>query len=69
VSWPREAFEALRQIVLIDHRVNELTDRVKAIALTCEELDRRTTRLEAKFELLERVAARPRRGLPNKSEK
>jgi hypothetical protein len=66
VSWPREAFEALRQIVLIDHRVTELTDRVKSMAVTCEELDRRMTRLEAKFELLERMAARPRRGLAEK---
>jgi hypothetical protein len=69
VSWPREAFEALRQIVLIDHRVNELTDRVKEIAVTCQELDRRLNRLEAKFELLERMAIPSRRALPEKSDK
>jgi hypothetical protein len=69
VSWPREAFEALRQIVLIDHRVSDLTDRVKTIATTCEELDRRLNRLEAKFELIERMAAPARRALPEKSEK
>jgi hypothetical protein len=69
VSWPREAFEALRQIVLIDHRVSDLTDRVKTIASTCEELDRRLNRLEAKFELIERMAAPARRALPEKSEK
>jgi hypothetical protein len=69
VSWPREAFEALRQIVLIDHRVNELTDRVKEIAVTCQELDRRLNRLEAKFELLERMAIPSRRALPEKSAK
>jgi hypothetical protein len=69
VSWPREAFEALRQIVLIDHRVSDLTDRVKTIATTCEELDRRLNRLEAKFELIERMAVPARRALPEKSEK
>jgi hypothetical protein len=69
VSWPREAFDALRQIVRIDHRVHDLTDRVKAIAVTSEELDRRLNRLEAKFELLERMATRTRRALPEKSEK
>jgi hypothetical protein len=69
VSWPREAFEALRQIVLIDHRVNGLTDRVKEIAVTCQELDRRLNRLEAKFELLERMATPSRRALPEKSDR
>ena len=69
MSWPREALEALRQIVLIDHRVNELTDRVKEIAVTCQELDRRLNRLEAKFELLERMATPSRRALPEKSDK
>jgi threonine dehydrogenase-like Zn-dependent dehydrogenase len=31
VSWPREAFEALRQIVLIDHRVSDLTDQLRGV--------------------------------------
>jgi hypothetical protein len=69
VSWPRHAFEALRQIVLIEHRVNGLTDSVKQLALTCQDLDRRLTRVEAKFELIERMAAPARRALPEKSEK
>jgi hypothetical protein len=69
VSWPRDAFEALRQIVLIEHRVNSLTDTVKQLALTCQDLDRRLTRIEAKFELLEQMAAPSRRVLPSKSEK
>jgi threonine dehydrogenase-like Zn-dependent dehydrogenase len=56
-------------MVLIDHRVNDLTDRLKAIALTCEELDCRLNRLEAKFELLERMATPTRRALPGKKEK
>jgi hypothetical protein len=69
VSWPRDAFEALRQIVLIEHRVNTLTDTVKELALACQDMDRRLVRLEAKFELLERMAAPSRRALPEKSEK
>jgi len=69
VSWPRDAFEALRQIVLIDHRINGLTDRVSQLALACQDLDRRLTRLEAKFELLERMAPPRRRSLPEKSGK
>ncbi len=69
MSWPRDAFEALRQIVLIDQRINGLTDTVKELATTCQDLDRRLTRIEAKFELLERMAAPSRRTLPEKSEK
>lgn len=69
MSWPRDAFEALRQIVLIEHRINGLTETVKKLALTCQDLGRRLVRLEAKFELLERMATPQRRALPEKSEK
>jgi hypothetical protein len=69
MSWPRDAFEALRQIVLIENRINTMTDTVKELALACQEMDRRLVRLEAKFELLERMAAPSRRVLPEKSEK
>lgn len=71
MSWPREAFEALRQIVLIDERINNLTNQVKELAQTCKDLETRLNRLEAKFELLERMAAPAprRRELPEKSEK
>ena len=68
MSWPRDAFEALRQIVLIETRINTMTDTVKELALACQEMDRRLVRLEAKFELLERLAAPSRRILPEKSE-
>lgn len=61
MSWPREAFEALRQIVLIDERINNLTNSVKELAQTCKDLDARLIRLEAKFDLIERVAGRSRR--------
>ena len=69
MSWPREAFEALRQIVLIEHRIHTMPDTVKELALTCQAMDRRLIRLEAKFELLERMASPSRRALPEKSEK
>ncbi|MGB7730317.1 MAG: hypothetical protein WBL50_19970 [Candidatus Acidiferrum sp.] len=71
MSWPRDVFEALRQIVLIEHRVENMSETVKQLALTCQDLDRRLTRMEAKFELLERMAtpSRPHRALPEKSGK
>lgn len=69
MSWPRDAFEALRQIVLIENCINTMTDTVKELALACQEMDRRLVRLEAKFELLERMAAPSRKVLPEKSEK
>ena len=69
MSWPRDAFEALRQIILIENRINTLTDTVKELALACQEMDRRLIRIEAKFELLERMATPSRRALPEKSEK
>jgi hypothetical protein len=68
MSWPRDAFEALRQIVLIENRINTMTDTVKELAVACQEMDRRLVRLEAKFELLERMAAPSRRVLPEISE-
>jgi hypothetical protein len=69
MSWPRDAFEALRQIVLIENRINTMTDTVKELADACQGMDRRLVRLEAKFELLERMAVPSRRVLPETSEK
>jgi hypothetical protein len=61
VSWPRDAFETPRQIVLIEHRVNGLADTVGELAVTCQEFDRRLGRWEAKFALLEQMATPGRR--------
>ena len=69
MSWPRDAFEVLRQMVLIENRITTMTDTVKELAVACQEMDRRLIRLEAKFELLERMATPSRRALPEKSEK
>jgi hypothetical protein len=50
--------------------MDSLTEQVKNIALACQDLDRRLVRMEAKFELLERMAApSARRSLPEKSGK
>ena len=70
MSWAREALAAIRQIILIEHRMDSLTEQVKQIALTCHDLDRRLGRVEAKFELLERMATpAARRSLPDKPAK
>ena len=54
----------------MEHRMDTMTEQVKQIALACQDLDRRLVRMEAKFELLERMAApATRRSLPEKSEK
>ncbi len=66
-----DVIEALRQIVLIEDRVEDMSDTMKQPALTCQDMERRRTRMEAKFELLERMAtpSRSHRALPEKSEK
>ena len=70
MSWAAEVLTGIRKIVLIEHRMETLTEQVKQIALACQDLDRRLLRVEAKFELLERMAApAARRSLPEKSEK
>jgi len=67
VSWAKEALQGIRKIVLIEHRMDDLSTQVKALADTCKDLDRRLIRMEAKFELLERMARASRRSLPAKS--
>lgn len=69
MSWAADAYAAIRKIVLLEDRMESLTRQVDGLARAFGELDRRLIRLEAKFELLERVAAAPRRALPEKSEK
>jgi hypothetical protein len=65
MSWARDAYAAIRKIVLIEDRMDSLTDQVKNLADAYRDLDRRLVRLEAKFELIEKVAtSAPRRALP-----
>jgi len=54
---------------LLEDRMEGLSTQVDGLATTFSELDRRLIRLEAKFELLERMASPSRRALPEKSEK
>jgi len=70
MSWARDALVSLKKIILLEERIANLTEQSKQLMDTCGDLDRRLIRLEAKFELLERMAAPPtRRSLPEKSEK
>ncbi len=66
--WAGEAVAAIRKMVLIEDRVDRLTDQVKLIAESCQEMDRRLVRLEAKFELIEKVAVTRPRSIRRQSE-
>jgi hypothetical protein len=67
VTWAGEALAAIRKIILIEERVNALTEQVKRLADAYLELDRRLLRIEAKFELVERISGGQRKGLPARS--
>ena len=67
MSWARDALSAIRKIVLIEDRMEALTAQVKHLADGYTDLDRRLVRLEAKFDLIEKMAAPGRRALPAKS--
>ena len=55
MSWVSEVYTAIRRIILLEDRVENLTAQVKDLADSYAELDRRLIRLEAKFELIEHV--------------
>ncbi len=67
MSWARDAVSAIRKIVLIEDRMESLTVQVKNLADGYMDLDRRLVRLEAKFDLIEKMAAPGRRALQVKS--
>jgi hypothetical protein len=68
VSWARDAVAAIRKIVLIEDRMETLTGQVKHLADGYTDLDRRLVRLEAKFDLIEKMAAPGRRALSVRSQ-
>ncbi len=68
MSWAREAVGAIRKIVLIEDRMERVANQVNQLAETCQDLDRRLVRLEAKFDLMEKMAAPRWRALPAKSQ-
>ena len=55
MSWARDAVTALRKMILIEDRIAQLSDQVKQLAELYGDVDRRLVRLEAKFELIERL--------------
>jgi len=69
VSWALESLAAIKRIILLEDRIKTLSEQSERLIDTCRDLDRRLIRLEAKFELLERMGAPRRRRLPEKSEK
>lgn len=68
MSWITDVYAAVQKIVLIEERLENVSSQVQALSAQQVDFDRRLIRLEAKFELLERMAAPSRRALPEKSE-
>jgi hypothetical protein len=66
VGRARDAVAALRKLILIEDRLVQLSDRVKQLAELYGDLDRRVVRLEAKFELIERLGGACTRSLPER---
>ena len=69
MSWALESLAAIKRIILLEDRIRTLGEQSERLMDTCRDLDRRLIRLEAKFELLERMATPRRRVLSEKSEK
>jgi hypothetical protein len=68
VSWTREALTAIKRTILIEDRITSLTKQSQELMDVCKDLDRRLVWIEAKFELLERMASPGRRSLPENTE-
>ena len=69
MSWALDSLAAIKRIILLEDRIKALTEHSQRLMDTCTDLDRRLIRMEAKFELLERMATPSRRrGLPEQSE-
>ena len=62
----RGTHEALKRIVLLQHRISSLTEESQRLMDQRQVLDHSLIRWETKFELLERMATPPRRALPEK---
>lgn len=67
MSWAAEAVAAIRKMILLEDRVAQLADRVDRLASVYGELDRRLLKMEAKFELIERLTASPSRSRRRKA--
>ena len=65
MSLARDALIALRNISLVHDRVVALAEEVKALNEMGKDLDRRVSRLEGKFELMESMGGRAKRLPPS----
>ena len=68
MSWTRDALIAIKRIILLEERISALSKQSQELMEACKDLDRRLLRIEAKFELLERMATPRRHSLPEKAE-
>ena len=57
MTWASEALTAIRKIILIEERIAALAEQVKSLADSYVDVDRRLVRIEAKFEIIEHLAA------------
>jgi uncharacterized protein YoxC len=64
VSWASEALAAIRKIILFEERIDQVTQQVKLLSDSCQDMNTRLHRLEAKFELIERAGRQSARRLP-----
>ncbi len=62
----KEAVEALKKVILIEERLQSLAGKTEKLAVQVEDMDRRLIAVEAKFDLLTRMAA-SRAGHPPES--
>jgi hypothetical protein len=57
MSWAADVYSGIRKVILLEDRLEQLTEKVHRMGEAQLELDRRLLRIEAKFELLEKMAA------------
>ena len=69
MNWTRDALAGIKRIILIEDRIAALSGQSAELMEVCKDMDRRLVRIEAKFELLERMAAPVRRSLPEETER
>ena len=55
MSLVRDVYEALRKIILMDQRLDQVSTDLRQLALSHEKLEERVAKLEGKFELLEAI--------------
>ena len=53
MSWVRDVYEALRKIILMDQRLDQIAADLRELAASHEELEERVARIEGKFGFLE----------------